>query len=86
MHPDLDAAQYAYMALSGERITQAVIQRLNGALRGGAAIQQAVDAVHEFFARPIDWEAERVAFAEWLAKRRRGVIASLINVECHPTK
>jgi len=77
-HPDLDAAQHAYMALSGEPIDQTVIQRLDGALTGGASIDEAAQTVFEFFARPIDWDAERRAFAEWLDKRCRGRIAATV--------
>ena len=58
-HPDLDAAQDALMALTGVAICQAEIQRLNGALRGGASIKDAAQIVHDFFAQPIDWDEER---------------------------
>lgn len=69
-HPHLEAAQHAYMARSGTQISQTEIQRLHWSLSGGATIDDAVATVYEFFATPIDWEAEREALAARPACRR----------------
>lgn len=68
------------MALTGVQISQTEVQRLHGALSGGASIKDAAQAVFDFFATPIDWDAERKAFAEWLAKRSCGKLRGTVVV------
>ena len=79
--PDLLKAQCRYMARTGVQISQTEVQRLSAALQGGASIADAVTIVFEFFARPIDWEAERQEFAKWLDKRSRGECQVKLNIE-----
>ena len=70
---DLKAAQEAYMAETGNQISQTEIQRLSGALAGGMSIEDAVRDAREFYDKPIDWNAERAAFkAETDAKKSYG--------------
>lgn len=79
--PDLLKAQRRYMGRTGVQISQTEVQRLSAALQGGASIADAVAIVFEFFARPIDWDAERQQFAKWLGKRSRGKCQVKLNIE-----
>ena len=69
------------MARTGAQISRTEVQRLSAALQGGASIVDAVTIVFEFFARPIDWDAERQEFAKWLEKRSRGKCRVILNIE-----
>ncbi len=77
---DLREAQLRYMAKTGAQISQTEVQRLSAALQGGATVDHAVALVFDFFATPIDWDAERRSFAQWLARRRRGKIVGRVNI------
>lgn len=77
---DLADAQHRYMALTGVQISQTEVQRLAAALHGGQSVHDAVAAVYAFFSTPIDWEAERRAFADWVAERRRGSIDAIVLI------